>query len=139
MSKMFTKVVKKRIERQLDENQAREQAGYRCGCSTTDHLQVIQHLVQKSCEYKQPLCLAFVDYEKAFDSVEHTEIVESLKEHQIDRGYNKRLVNSYINRTTLIKLDMDDCKFKVLKGFRQGDTTVAETVHCRVRAGVQKT
>ena len=65
MSKLFTKVIKNRIERQLDENQAREQAGFRCGYSTTDHLQVMQQLIEKTCEYELPLCLAFVDYEKA--------------------------------------------------------------------------
>ena len=31
MSKLFTKVIKNRIEKQLDENQSKEQAGFRCG------------------------------------------------------------------------------------------------------------
>ena len=38
MSKLFTKVIKNRTEKQLDTNQAREQAGFRSGYSTTDHL-----------------------------------------------------------------------------------------------------
>ena len=61
-----------------------------------------------------------MDYEKAFDSVEHSEIVEALKEHQIDMRYIETLVNNYNNGTALIKLDMESCKFQVLKGVRQG-------------------
>ena len=84
-------------------------------------------LIEKTCEYELPLCFAFVDYEKAFDSVEHTGIVEALKLNQIDRGYIETLVNSYNNGTAQIKLDMESCKFRVLKWVRQGDT-VAKTV-----------
>src|SRR3977135_2704666 len=68
MSKLFTKVIKNRIEKQLHINHAREQAGFRSGYSTSDHLQVITQLVQKSNEHELPMCFIFVDYEKAFDS-----------------------------------------------------------------------
>ena len=114
-------MIKNKIERQLDENQARKQAGFRCGYSTTNHLKVMQKVDWKTCEYELPLCLAFVDYKKAFDLVEHTEVIKALKFNQIDRGYIEILVNSYNNGTAQIKLDMESCKFQVLKGVRQGD------------------
>ena len=94
MSKLFTKVIKNRIEKQLDINQAREQAGFRSGYSTTDHLQVIT-VVQKSNEYELPMCFIFVDYEKAFDSVEHCGIINAIKEQQINSVYIETLINIY--------------------------------------------
>ena len=39
--KLFTRILQKRMERFLDENQPREQAGFRKGYSTVDHLQTI--------------------------------------------------------------------------------------------------
>ena len=68
--KLFTKIMTKRLEKQLDENQPIEQAGFRSGYSTIDHIHTLNQLREKCSEYQKPLCLAFVDYEKAFDSIE---------------------------------------------------------------------
>nr|XP_027217367.1 uncharacterized protein LOC113809892 [Penaeus vannamei] len=56
-----------RITKTLDENQPREQAGFRKGYSTLDHL-----------------AMAFVDYQKAFDSVDIHKVHESIKNQ--DKG-----------------------------------------------------
>ena len=71
MYKLFTNIITTRLEKKLDENQPREQAGFRSKYSTTDHIHAInQQLLKEKCrEYNIPLCVAFVDYEKAFDSV----------------------------------------------------------------------
>ena len=66
MYKLFTKIITTRLGKKLDENQPREQAGFRSKYSTTDH---INQLKEKCREYNIIVCVAFVDYEKAFDSV----------------------------------------------------------------------
>ena len=66
--KALMKVLMKRLEKTLNENQPREQAGFRSKYSTTDHIHVVIQLKEKCTEYNI-LCIAFVDYEKAFDSV----------------------------------------------------------------------
>ena len=58
------------LEKKLDENQPREQAGFRGMYSTSYHIHAINQLKEKCREYNIPLCVTFVDYEKAFDSVQ---------------------------------------------------------------------
>ena len=61
MYKLFTRVLQKRMEKLLDENQPREQAGFRKGFSTTDHLHSINQVIEKSNEFNLPLCIAYID------------------------------------------------------------------------------
>ena len=77
--KVFTKILTVRLTKVLDENQPIEQAGFRSGYSTIDHINTSSQLKEKCAEYQKPLCLAFVDYEKAFDSVKTWAILNSLE------------------------------------------------------------
>ncbi|VDO98673.1 unnamed protein product [Heligmosomoides polygyrus] len=76
--KVFTRVIPNRIGRTLDEGQPCEQAGFRRGFSTIDHIHTITKLIEVSREYKLPLCLTFIDLKKAFDSVEIEAVMEAL-------------------------------------------------------------
>ena len=96
MYKLFTKnhnkpsmvtVVTTRLEKKLDENQPREQGGFRSKYSTTDHIHAINQLKEKCREYNTPLYVAFVDYEKAFDSVQTQAILTSLQKQGIEDAY----------------------------------------------------
>ena len=113
-----------RIERTLDENQGREQAGFRKGYSTTDHLHVINQLMEKCNEFSTPLCLAFVDYEKAFDSVEHIKVMEAISNQKVAAEYIELLSSIYNNAISMLQqcLDSDSEIFRIERGVRQGDT-----------------
>ena len=98
------KVITKRIDNKLDFYQPIEQAGFRSGFSTNDHLQVMSSLIEKCNEYKIEIALAFVDYEKAFDSVETWSILDSLDECRVDSRYTRTIKNIYENATSCVKL-----------------------------------
>ena len=68
----------------FDKNQGQEQAGFRSRYSTTDHIHIVNQLKEKCREYNIPLCIAFVDYEKAFESVQSQTVLTSLQEQGID-------------------------------------------------------
>ncbi|KAE9412947.1 hypothetical protein Angca_007032, partial [Angiostrongylus cantonensis] len=67
---LFTRVTLNRIDGTLDEGQPCEKAGFRKEFSTMDHIDMITRLIQVSREYKRPLCLTFIDLQKAFDSID---------------------------------------------------------------------
>ena len=120
--KIFTRLLQTRIERTLDENQPREQAGFRKGYSTTDHLQALNQIIEKSNEYNLPLCIGFIDYEKAFDTVEHFAIFEALRKTNVNETYINILQNIYNQATARVHLDkLVSTEFQIHRGVRQGD------------------
>ncbi len=121
--KIFTKIIQNRIKDALDSNQPREQAGFRAGFSTTDHLHAINQLIEKACEYQLQLCLGFVDYQKAFDSVEHADMFKALRKVNIEEGYVRILEDIYTDAVARIHIDNDISRtVNIQRGVRQGDT-----------------
>ena len=100
--RVLTKVVMKRLEKTLDENQPRQQAGFRSGYPTTDHIHAVNQLKEKCREYNIPLCIAFVNYEKAFDSVQTQVILSSLQELRIEDVYIELLKEIYTNNSMTV-------------------------------------
>ena len=121
-SKGFTKIITTRLENKLDENQPREQAGFRSKYSTTDHIHAINQLKEKCREYNIPLCVAFVDYEKAFDSVQTQAILTSLQEQGIEDVYIEILKDIYTDSSVTVHLHKESEKIRIKRGVRQGDT-----------------
>lgn len=120
--KLFTRIITTRLEKKLDFYQTREQAGFRSCFGTNDHLQTIKLLIEKTVEYNRPLVLAFVDFHKAFDSIELESIIEALNESRIDSRYTKLIYNIYKNATTTVQLHETSKPINMERGVRQGDT-----------------
>ena len=101
--KLFMKIIAKRLTKKLDFYQPVEQAGFRSGFSTNDHLQVMRTLIEKCNEYKIGIVLIFIDFEKAFDSVETWSILDSLDECRVDSRYSNTIRYVYENATSCVK------------------------------------
>ena len=66
-----------------------------------DHIQTVSRVIEVCREYRLPLVLNFVDYEKAFDSVETNAILSALVD-QGDPAYVRTLVDCYKDCTTTV-------------------------------------
>lgn len=80
----FTKIILARISKTLDEAQPVEKAGLRKGFSCMDHNQTVWRIIETCRQYRHPLVLTFVEYEKAFESVKTNVILPTL----IEQGVN---------------------------------------------------
>jgi len=121
--KLLTKIITNRLAQKFDFYQPIEQAGFRKGFSTTDHIQMLRTLIEKCNEYI-PLHLAFVDYQKAFDSIETWAVLEAMNRARIDSRYSKLIRYIYEHATLRVKLEEDwmTGRVKIKRGVRQGDT-----------------
>ena len=105
--KIFTRILQTRMKRILDENQPREQAGFRSAYSTMDHLHALNHMIEKANEYNLELDVGYIDYEKAFDSVEHKDLFTALRKVGINEGYVQLLEDIYTDATAKFHIEND--------------------------------
>ena len=138
--KVLTKVLTKRPEKTLGENQPREQAGFKSGYSKTDHTHVVNQLKEKCREYNIPHCIAIVDYEKAFDSVQTQAILSSLQEQGIEEVYIELLKEIYTNRSMTVHIHKE-IKTKSTSGDKYDRQLYhfAEAVHGSTRKHIPTT
>ena len=87
----------------------------------TDHIHAINQLKEKCLEYNTRLCVAFVDCEKAFDSVQTQAISTSLQEHGIEYVYVEILKDIYSDSSVTVHMHKD-MKIRIKRGVRQADT-----------------
>ena len=98
------KVLTKKLENTLDENQPREQAGFKSRYSTTYHIHVVSELEEKCRKYNIPICIVFVNYEKAFNSVHTQAVLTLLQGKGLEYVYIELLKEIYTNISATVHL-----------------------------------
>ena len=121
--KVFSHILLQWILWTLDFHNPREQAGFRSGFSMIDHLHFVNQLQEKVHEYSIPLYFAFMDYEKAFNSIKFKPIFHALENHGVDKAYLNIIKHLYCEAASVIHLHTDSKKYMLQRGVRQGDNT----------------
>lgn len=121
--KLLMQVIYNRIKDKLTNCLPPFQAAYQPNRSTIEQIQIIQQTIEKSLEFQQSIVICFVDYKKAFDSINQTKLWEALHFYtDIDPAYINLLAAIYENATTKIRTCLGTTDLiKLLKGVRQGD------------------
>ncbi|CAH2094383.1 unnamed protein product [Euphydryas editha] len=119
--KLFSSIILKRISDDIDKQQPKEQAGFRSGFSTMDHIQTLEQVIEKYREYNRPLYVAFIDYSKAFDTISHSSIWNALQQSNINCKYINILKYIYTKSTSRVKLESRGDEINIERGVRQGD------------------
>ena len=119
--KLFSRVLYGRVKETLIAEQSQDQAGFRPGYSCDDHLFAITLLVEKCNEFNMPLWVATLDFKKAFDSITHASIWESLIAQGAPYPYVHILSRPYEGQRPSGKGDATSRDFEINNGTKQGD------------------
>ena len=97
--KLFTSVLNIRLQIFLEEYNILEenQAGFRAGYSTTDHIFVLHSLIELLKTKKMKLYCSFIDFSKAFDSVWRIGLWQKLIGNNINGKLFRIIHNMYQN------------------------------------------
>ena len=114
-------IILERIRVKTETEIADEQVGFRQGRGTRDQITNLRILMHKAREHQQPLCMWFVDFKKAFDSISHDKLWVTM----MDMGYPLHLIDLlaklYKKQLTKVKVAGTLSEwFRVKKGVRQG-------------------
>ena len=121
MSKIYGKILKAKIEEEWAPQEAEEQAGFRAGRSTVDHLFCLTQLIEKRMTVGQELHLVFVDLKKAYDSVPLMKLWEALEKSNFSNGLVTAIKQFYQGSFARIKCQGKlSAGFYVSKGLKQG-------------------
>ena len=101
--KLFLKIVHSRIYSKCEKNIGRSQFGFKHGFGTREALFSIQVLIQRCRDVNVDVYVCFVDYEKAFDTVQHDKLITILQEIGLD-GQDIQTADIRINNQTSEKI-----------------------------------
>lgn len=98
-----------------------QQAGFRQDRSCTDHIATLRIIVEQSLEWNSSLYVNFIDYEKAFDSVDRETLWKLLKHYGIPEKIITLIQRTYEGMSCRVvhRGQLSDC-FNVRTGVRQG-------------------
>ena len=108
-SKILCRIILDRIKDALDEELRDEQAGFRKDRSCCDQIATLRIVVEQSHAWNSQLYLVFVDFEKAFDSIDRNVLWKLLQGY----GLPAKIIN-------MIKLFYEGFQARVL---HDGDLT----------------
>ena len=97
------------------------QAGSRKGRGTRDQIANICWIVEKAIEYQKNIEFCFIDYAKAFDSVDHNKLWKIVKEMGIPDHLSCLLRNLYAGQEATVRTRHGTTdQFKIRKGVLKG-------------------
>ena len=119
--KLFSRMLCARLEDTIIGQQSIDQAAYRKSFGADDHLLCLTLLLERCSEWNMEVWFGLVDFEKAFDTVEHAPLWAALKELGVTEAYVDMLKVLYSSQTATVAHGANSRSFSLERGVKQGD------------------
>ena len=83
-AKIVAKILRRRIEKKIEDVLGEDQFGFRRGKGTRDAIGMLRIILERTFEIDEELSVCSIDWQKAFDRVSWTKLMQILKEIGID-------------------------------------------------------
>ena len=115
------KILQARLQQYMNCELPDVQAHFRKGRGTRDQIANIRWMIEKARVFQKNVYFYFIDYAKAFDSVDHNKLWKTLKEMRIPDHLTCLLRNLYAGRETTVRTGHGTTDwFQIGKGVCQG-------------------
>lgn len=121
VNKVMSIILHDRLSSVLEPTLRREQAGFRPGRSCTDHINTLRIIVEQSIEWQSPIFLLFIDFERAFDSLDREMMWKVLASYGIPDKLLNIIQSMYRDANCrIVHRGLLGREFNVASGVKQG-------------------
>ena len=120
-SKILLHIIKNRITNIIDSKISECQLSYRKGKGTRDGIFILRTIGERMIQKNKKVYMVFIDYQKAFDRVNHERLIEILKEEGTPAHEIRSIENLYWNQKAVVITEHGETEeVDILRGVRQG-------------------
>ena len=121
-AKVYNKILLNRIRVHVDPILRSNQAGFRTGRSCTQQIHILRRIMEGFQDRQLPLTVTFIDFKKAFDSINRNMMFAVLRHYGIPEAVVNAISVLYLNSKSAVMVDgnLSDT-FAVSTGVLQGD------------------
>ena len=121
-AKVYNRILLDRIRPHVDPMLRNNQAGFRPGRSCAQQIHILRRIMEGFKEYQLPLIVTFVDFKKAFDSINRLMMFSILRHYGIPKTLVDAIQVLYTNSSSAVMVDGSlSASFNVTTGVLQGD------------------
>ena len=119
-AKIIAKILRRRIERKIGDVLG-DQFGFRRRKGTRDAIGMMRIIGERTVEIDEELCICLIDWQKAFDRVNWTKLMQILKRTGIDWRERRLISKLYMDQRVKVRLDRGETRsVQIGRGVRQG-------------------
>ena len=93
--KLYESVLEARLRRAIEDKLGPWQHEFKKGVGTCDMIFALRQFIEKHWEFNKPLCIAFLDLEKAFDRIPRENLWQALNTYEIQMDLQRAIESTY--------------------------------------------